>query len=134
MSKQYKLCYVDDNILFFTDNFKNQWGDDWNDAPYEHNAGKPYDRKDYPEYDDRWCVENGKGNIRKIAFDFYDGYNIKEPKDGHYNSPYSVEAINKKAVPWLYNEEAGALFAGATMAEAKRWLKKAGVLWGELHE
>ena len=29
---------------------------------------------------------------------------------------------------------AGAGFAGATMAEAKRWLKKAGVLWGELHE
>ena len=134
MSKQYKLCYVDENILYFTDNFANQWGDDWDDAPYEHNASEPYERKYYTEYDDEWCVKNGKGNIRKIAFYRYDGYYIKQPKDGFCNSPYSVQAINKKAVPWLYNEEAGALFAGATMAEAKRWLKKAGVLWGELHD
>ena len=134
MSKQYKLCYVDENILYFTDNFANQWGDDWDDAPYEYNASEPYERKYYTEYDDEWCVKNGKGNIRKIAFDRYDGYYIKQPKDGFCNSPYSVEAVNKKAVPWLYNEEAAALFAGATMAEAKRWLKKAGVLWGELHE
>lgn len=134
MSKQYKLCYVRDNILYFTDIFQTQWGDDWDDAPYDCNAGEPYERKYYTEFDDAWCMENGKGNIRKIAFDFYDGYNIKQPKDGYYNCPYSVEAINKKAVPWLYNEEAGALFAGATMTEAKRWLKKAGVLWGELHE
>jgi hypothetical protein len=134
MSKRYRLCYVRENILFFTDNFKNQWGDDWDDRPYEHNAEEPYDRKYYSEYDDEWCVKNGKGNIRKIAFDHYDGYYIKQPKDGFCNSPYSVEDINKKAVPWLYNEEAGTLFAGETMAEAKRWLKKAGVLWGELHE
>ena len=134
MSKQYKLCYVRENILFFTDNFKNQWGDDWDDRPYECNAEEPYDRKHYPEYDDEWCVKNGKGNIRKIAFDYYDGYYIEQPKDGFYNSTYSVEDINRKDVPWLYNEEAGALFAGATMTEAKRWLKKAGVLWGELHE
>ena len=134
MSKRYRLCYVRENILFFTDNFKNQWGDDWNDAPYEHNAEEPYDRKYYTEYDDKWCIEHGCGNIKNIAFLGYDGYKIKQPKDGHFNSPYSVETINKKAVPWLYNEEAGALFAGATMAEAKRWLKKAGVMWGELHE
>ena len=134
MSRQYKLCYVDDNILYFTDNFKNQWGDDWNDAPYEYNAGEPYDRKHYKEYDDEWCINHGCGNIRKIAFDFYDGYYIKEPKDGHLNSPFSVERINQGEIAWLYNEDAGALGAGATMAEAKRWLKKAGVLWGELHE
>ena len=131
MSKRYKLCYVRDNIMYFTDNFKNQWGDDWNDAPYEHNAGEPYDRKYYHEYDDEWCIEHGCGNIKNIAFL---GYDIAEPKDGHWNSPHSVETINKKAVPWLYCDEAGALFAGATMAEAKRWLKKAGVMWGELHE
>ena len=134
MSKRFKLCYVRDNILYFTDNFKNQWGDDFDDAPYEHNAGEPYDRKYYHEYDDEWCIKHGCGNIKNIAFLGYDGYKIKQPCDEHYNSPYSVETINKKAVPWLYCDEAGALFAGATMAEAKRWLKKAGVMWGELHE
>lgn len=131
MSKQFKLCYVRDNIMFFTDNFERQWGDDWDDAPYEYNAEEPYDRKYYTEYSDEWCREHGKGNIRYIA---YKGYDIAEPKDEHWNSPYSVEAINNKAVPWLYCDEAGGLFAGATMTEAKRWLKKAGVIWGELHE
>lgn len=44
----YKLCYIDDNgysnqgVAYFTDNLENQWGDDWDDAPYEHNAESPY--------------------------------------------------------------------------------------------
>ncbi len=134
MSKQYKLCYVKDNILFFTDIFREQWGDDWNDAPYEHNAGDPYDKKYYTEFDAEWCKKNGCGNIKKIAFDHYDGWHIKAPKDGHFNSPYSVDDINKGAIPWLWNEDAGALPAGATMAKAKKWLKEAGVMWGELHD
>ena len=40
---EYKLCYVDRNKAWFTNNFEKQWGDDWDDAPYEHNAGLPYD-------------------------------------------------------------------------------------------
>ena len=126
----YRLCFVKNKILYFTDDFKNCWGDDFDDAPYEHNAGEPY------EWIDEWSAEknkeHGHSHIKYIAF--AGGYWIAEPKDKHCNSPYSVEMINKKAVPWLYNDEAGALFAGATMEEAKRWLKKAGVLWGELHE
>ena len=135
--KRFKLCYVRDDILYFTDNFRNQWGDDWNDAPYEHNAGEPYEAKYYKDnlgWTDEQCVEHGCGNIRKLAFDSYDGYHIRQPKDGHINSPFSVERINQGEIAWLYNEDAGALGAGATMAEAKRWLRKAGVLWGELHE
>ena len=41
--KPFKLCYVRHNILYFTDSFEKQWGDDWDDAPYEHNAGEPYE-------------------------------------------------------------------------------------------
>ena len=26
-----------------SDNCDNYWGDDWDDKPYEHNAGEPYD-------------------------------------------------------------------------------------------
>lgn len=28
--------------MYFTSDIENQWGDDWDDRPYEHNAGKPY--------------------------------------------------------------------------------------------
>lgn len=60
------------------------------------------------------------------------GYGVCEPKDGYRNSPYSVEAINKGTVPWLYHETAGWLYAGATLEEAGKWLTVAGALWGEL--
>ena len=39
----YRLCFKKGMILYFTDNFDKQWGDDWNDAPLDCNAGIPYD-------------------------------------------------------------------------------------------
>jgi hypothetical protein len=37
------LCYVEGFWAFFTTRpLAEQWGDDWDDAPYEHNAGRPY--------------------------------------------------------------------------------------------
>ena len=37
------LCYVKGPWAYFTTQpLKKQWGDDWDDAPYEHNAGEPY--------------------------------------------------------------------------------------------
>ena len=77
-----------------------QWGDDWNDAPYDCNAGEPY--------------ENSEGDIIEVPFAFVgseddEGYfttyplEYKLPKDyGGGNSPWSVEDINLGAVPWLF--------------------------------
>ena len=33
-----KLCYLENNIMYFTSDIKNQWGDDWDYCPYEYNA------------------------------------------------------------------------------------------------
>lgn len=45
---KYKLCHVERNFAYFTRlPLDEQWGDDWNDAPYEHNAGTPYDEEKY---------------------------------------------------------------------------------------
>ena len=128
--KEFRLCYVDENIMYFTDNFENQWGDDWNDAPYEHNAGEPYEWNDSES--DGWNLEHHHGHIRKIAFE--SNWGIDLPCCGHLNSPYSVEGINKKAVAWLYSEEVGGLMAGSTMDEAIVWCRKAKIKWGELTE
>ena len=38
-----KLCYLESSVMYFTSDIDNQWGDDWDDIPYEHNAGKPYE-------------------------------------------------------------------------------------------
>lgn len=128
MRSMYRLCYVCDNIMYFTDNFSNQWGDDFNDAPYEHNAGTPY------EWENSWSKEDnvkyGYGHIRLFAFE--KDFSIKRPCDGYVNSPYSVEDINKGKVAWLISEEAGNLMAGATIKETKEWMKKANLRFGEL--
>lgn len=101
-----KLCYVDAPWAYFTTKPLNeQWGDDWDDAPYEHNAGRPY--------------EDAGHEIIKVAFD---GPFI-EPCDGVINSPYCVQQINRKHVAWLRpckygpSPEAEPIFAGVTIDE-----------------
>lgn len=88
----WKLCYVDGPWAWFTTQaLKDQWGDDWNDRPYEHNAGSPYG----PSEADK---KKGKTwDLMKIA---YEG-DFEQPSDGHTNSPWSVEDINAGAVAWI---------------------------------
>ena len=88
--KEAKLCFVDDNFAYFTTReLSKQWGDDWDDAPYEHNAGYPYE----PAQQD---LKKGiNWSIIKIAFEGP----FLLPCSGCCNSPFSVEAINKKLLP-----------------------------------
>ena len=124
--KLYRLCYVSGNIMYFTDNFENQTGDDWDDAPYEHNAGEPY------EWVDEWSAESNKyrGHIRMIAF-MTDRW-LEYPYDGYGNSPFSVDDINAGAIAWIRVRKGKPLKAGATIDEAIEWLKGIGAKWGEL--
>ena len=63
---------------------------DWNDAPYEHNAGYPY-------ADHRRDDERVQHDLVRIGF----SADLYKPCDSHVNSPYSVEDINDGKVPWL---------------------------------
>lgn len=98
MPEFWSLCYVARNFAYFTSiPVELQWGDDWNDAPYEHNAGEPYN--DHRPTPGAARVEH---SILKVAFDG----DLSTPRDGFdYNSPYSVEDINNKKVPWLMSLE-----------------------------
>lgn len=84
------LCYVKDNIAYFTtQELSKQWGDDWDDAPYEHNAGRPYTP---------FKVEGGRWEIITLIYEA----DLECPCDrGYINSPYSVQAINHGAIAWL---------------------------------
>jgi hypothetical protein len=85
------LCYVSLPWCYFTSQFlQKQWGDDWNDAPYEHNAGLPYD--DYTGKN-RW-------QIIKVAADT----SLSQPCDMFPDHSFSVEQINAGAVSWLQND------------------------------
>lgn len=64
----FKLCYIESSgsggtAYFTTNDLDRQWGDDWNDAPYEHNAGSPYEWLEY--MGDRGIA---KYEIRKVDF------------------------------------------------------------------
>ena len=115
----YQLCYVDyagyssQGILIFTDNFREAWGDDWDDSPASSNAGYPYD---------------DRGNLRYFAYMAGD----KTPLIcGDNIDRYSVQEINKNYGAWL-TTELGALNGGATLRMAKKWLNANGMWWGEL--
>ena len=76
-----------------------QWGDDWDDAPYEYNAEIPYDDV-YDENDERTEIE-----IVRVPFYIpYDGgWSVRFPKDwGGDNSLFCVRDINAGAVAWIF--------------------------------
>ena len=78
-----------------------QWGDDWDDFPYEYNAGPPYDSK-YEEKDGNgeWV----RYEIIKVPF-YVDSWKVYLPKEWRYgeNSPFCVRDINARAVAWIYH-------------------------------
>ena len=117
------LCYVSEPWAYFTTQaLADQWGDDWNDAPYEHNAGTPYgDHKTSESQEPRW-------RIYKIAWEGP----FETPSSWGFNSPYSVETINRGAVPWIQTDryererERVRIYAGVTMDEFCELIRRGG--------
>jgi hypothetical protein len=117
--KEFRLCYVDGPFAYFTtQKLSEQWGDDWNDAPYEHNAGTPYE---WSERD-----KAPKWEILKVAFEGL----FRTPDSGVENSRYSVQDINKGQIAWLENESweknPVRIFAGTTVDEFISVIKGSG--------
>lgn len=117
--EEYKLCYIDGNKAWFTNNFNKQWGDDWNDAPYEDNAGEPYDY---------WMelIENNEGKYKHyeikhkcIYFETNDWTERKASDLGNF----SVEDINEQRVCWLCTDKFD-IFAGITYENFKKIIKE----------
>lgn len=67
------------------DNCNDYWGDDWDDAPYEHNAGRVYE-----EYIQGY-----------VEFGFSLKCSVCEACDGYFNSPFSKEDMKNRKVPCL---------------------------------
>lgn len=111
---RYKLCYIEGNKAWFTDNFNKQWGDDWNDRPYECNAGCPYEYwseliEDSPDiWQRKWKHHPIK--LKTLYFEIEDWSELKPCDVGCF----SVEEINEKKVAWLSTDEYS-IFAGVEM-------------------
>lgn len=93
------LCYIDGQWAYFTtQELSEQWGDDWNDEPYEHNAEEPYR---YGEHDAK--LGKSPWTITKLVYEC----DLETPSEWVTNSSYSVQDINKKATPWLSSGKYG---------------------------
>ena len=143
----FRLCYVEGMAAYFTtQSVTEQWGDDWNDAPYEHNAGTPYAPSvhHYANGEHKLSPRdwNPDGTPRyqllRVLFELEHGYGeLKAPCDFYgANSPYSVQDINAGAIAWLTAKRwdtdakayvvSGTLPAGATFAEFFEFIKAQG--------
>lgn len=127
MNAQAQLCYVELPFVWFTTNFDQQQGDDWNDAPYEYNAEQPYQPD--PTRGQDW-------ELFRIAI-FANPYKhqLLPPKGAYFNSPWSVEDINKGCVPWLRltnlewdSPTIEVIMAGMTYADFKYFAYRRGLL------
>jgi len=114
--KGHRLCYVDGRRAYFTNKeIILQTGDDWNDVPYEHNAGPPY------------CREPGQ-----IVFVDYMAGDTALNLPGHQvaNSPFSVDEINRNGIAWLEFDYPGGgglgIAPGAPPQEFADFIRKAG--------
>jgi hypothetical protein len=85
----YKLCIIKDNTWAYFTNAPHLSisGDDFDDAPYEHNAGLPY-------------LSDNKYEILKIAY-ISDLVTPTQFTDKYYSIN---DIMLNKAVPWLSNE------------------------------
>lgn len=114
------LCYVENSWAFFTTRrLVDQWGDDWDDVPYESNAGRPYEWHSESS-DEPW-------EIIKVAWDGP----FNTPDYMHHNSPWSVQSINAGAVAWLntarwVHKHPVSIPAGVTLEEFQRLINKGG--------
>lgn len=126
--EEYKLCYVDGNKAWFTNNFEKQWGDDWDDKPYEHNAEEPYNSwSELIEDNEDWTKRKFKEHKIKHKILYFEtkDWTERKPCDNFCNSPYSVKDINNQAVAWIHTDKYNIL-AGTTYEDFINIIEKYG--------
>mgnify|MGYP003291063593 CR=1 FL=1 len=126
--KDFKLCYIDGNKAWFTDDFEHVRGDDWDGRPYEHNAEPPSNSwSELIEDNEDILKRKWKTHFLEIESLYFDtnDWSERRPCDGYVNSPYSVEDINKGAIAWLHTDKYN-IQAGTTMEEFIKTIKNNG--------
>jgi hypothetical protein len=131
-----RLCYVRDGTAWFSTDFDRQWGDDWNDIPYDCNAGTPYNFSKY--------MAKARAPYALVAVKY--GSRFCTPSENDFGN-VSVQDINAGCVPWLAPARYGGaratpLMGGATLAEFVSAIAAAGgtvyrpmlIDWGDTPE
>ena len=130
--EEYKLCYIDGQKAYFTNNFEHQWGDDWGDKPYEHNAGEPYDSWSelIEDNEDIFKRKYKHHKIKhKVLYFETNDWDERKPCD---MGRFSVEDINKGIVAWIATEKF-CIQAGTNIVDFINIIKEnGGSIWQEI--
>jgi hypothetical protein len=124
-SVMYKLCYIEHNsnfAWFTTAEIADQWGDDWDDAPYWCNADGPYEW-DYHRHCDPYDCDPYE--LMRIAF-WHPWYETPSQR----NACFSVQEINARITPWLKAERFAPIHAGCSLEDFKHTIRSSG---GEIY-
>lgn len=113
-NEDYKLCLILENVAYFTNiPLEEQTGDDWDDSPYDCNAGRPYSRSD--------------DQIIEIMFDSH----YEESPSGFHRDWVSVDFVNSGKLPWIrsacWRNVKFEIFAGASIKEFVEKLRQADI-------
>ena len=103
------------NVVRFylgADDCNDYWGDDWDDAPYEHNAEQVYDRY--------------VTGVKDIAFPF-DSLVLEPADDWSRNSYYSKEDMKSRRVPCLIVVPAEVVGDYSYREQFKNWIGSDGI-------
>lgn len=96
VSADARLCYVSRHgcAYFTTRDIADQIGDDWNDVPYEHNAGDPY------PWDPAALRKEPRYSLWRV--DFLCGHLLAPCEAGRrWAEGWSVDDINTGVIAWL---------------------------------
>jgi len=117
-----KLCFVKRNFAWFTScPLVYQWGDDWDMAPYEFNAGMPHTCHKTKE------TEQQDHTVIKVYWEAaYVTPDILEEK-----SSWSTKTINRGDIPWLSvcplsDQELAPIYSGTTLCDFIKLIQVSG--------
>lgn len=126
---QYELWYIDQhNKAWFTNMWEEQWADDADDVPYEHNAGDPYSEwseliEDNENPRERKYIHHPI--LLKCLYFETNDWSEQTPCSNCCNSSYSVKSINNGAIAWL-STNTYSIQAKTTMEEFIKTVKENG--------
>lgn len=135
--KEFKLCFVKGNILYFSDEEPNKikgknWEVIFNDGvKFDSQTSLPFEAA-FPEEFDEHIIP--KWNIKKAFIELYVGSKVVfYPNQKATDNLFSPLEINNGYGYWGVNEKTGQkLYAGATEEECIEFLKKESIYYNSI--
>lgn len=117
-----KLCFVKRNFAWFTScPVSFQWGDDWDESPYEYNAGEPYAHHE---------TKDGKKQDHTVVKVYWEAPYVT-PDALDEKSKWSVKSINRGNIAWLSSsswsdQELSPIHSGTSLEDFIKHIQSAG--------